>query len=370
MTKIFNENVLKAIASDRPVGVDLRDDKSANSLYYEMKDLRNTARDIERRQSMGMDVEKAVDWTQLFSLCVSCLTSESKDLEVASWLVESSIRLHGLVGLSESIEIVNQLIVQYSVSLYPLADEEGVESHLAPIINLNGDDYDGTLLAPINNLVITEGTSAGPFSLWQYQQAIENKKVTDADKIKSKQEAGQVFINDIELSVSESSSSFYKALRHNVDAAKKEFKALQETIAEKYEGYRMPQAKIILALDSFAEHIRFVTKNTAFAAQNSLTSVTDKNRVVNNISAELNAPLRIAEHKNSLQSRDDALNQLHVIADYFRTTEPQSPLPYLLQRAQDLGRLSFPDLLRELVSDEGARAAAYELMGVSNASND
>ena len=67
---------------------------------------------------------------------------------------------------------------------------------------------------------------------------------------------------------------------------------------------------------------------------------------------------------NRLANRDDALQQLGQLAHFFRETEPQSPLPYLLERAQQLGRLSFPELLRELVNDEGARSAAYKLMGV------
>ena len=47
------EQCLAPISDEHPVGHDLRNDQSMDALYYQMKDVRNAARDLERRQAMG-----------------------------------------------------------------------------------------------------------------------------------------------------------------------------------------------------------------------------------------------------------------------------------------------------------------------------
>jgi len=68
----------------------------------------------------------------------------------------------------------------------------------------------------------------------------------------------------------------------------------------------------------------------------------------------------------SVQSRDDAVRMLEALADYFRRTEPSSPVPLLLDRARRMINQSFLDILSDLVptSVDDAKKAA----GVHNQS--
>jgi type VI secretion system protein ImpA len=54
---------------------------------------------------------------------------------------------------------------------------------------------------------------------------------------------------------------------------------------------------------------------------------------------------------NGVSKRDDALYLLEVAATYFRTHEPSSPVPLLIDRARRLGEMDFLDLLRDLAPD-------------------
>jgi type VI secretion system protein ImpA len=358
------EQCLKPINADNKVGHDLRNDQSMDALYYQMKDVRNAARDLESRQAMGQDLDERADWNSLAKLCIQALSEQSKDLEVASWLVEAMLRLNGFDGMAKSLQLMMQLVEQYWGDVYPLPDEEGIETRLAPIVSLNGDDFDGTLINPIGHVAITEGNSCGPFALWQYQQAIDNAKITDKNVIKKKREEGSIFLDQIEISVAESSSTFYQTLSQDLQSAKQTFLELNTLLADKCGNHTPPQAKIVQALENFSDHIRFITKNTAFA-QPVIAIAVDKaeTQTAEDIEA-VNVVTTSATNIGSLVNRDDALQQIGQLAHFFRQTQPQSPLPYLLERAQQLGRLSFPELLRELVSDDGARSAAYKLMGV------
>jgi type VI secretion system protein ImpA len=53
----------------------------------------------------------------------------------------------------------------------------------------------------------------------------------------------------------------------------------------------------------------------------------------------------------AIRSREDASRALDAVAEYFRTTEPSSPLPLLLERARRLIACDFLQVLAELVPD-------------------
>jgi type VI secretion system protein ImpA len=64
------------------------------------------------------------------------------------------------------------------------------------------------------------------------------------------------------------------------------------------------------------------------------------------------------------ESRDDMLKELERIAAYFRRTEPQSPLSYTLEEAVRRGRMSWPDLIAEIVTDAATRDNILMQLGI------
>src|SRR5206468_5842988 len=65
-----------------------------------------------------------------------------------------------------------------------------------------------------------------------------------------------------------------------------------------------------------------------------------------------------------IRSREAALDRLREVADFFRRTEPHSPVPYLIQRAINWSRMSFEQLLVELVKDENSRLDINSTLGI------
>ena len=55
---------------------------------------------------------------------------------------------------------------------------------------------------------------------------------------------------------------------------------------------------------------------------------------------------------------------LQEIAEYFRRTEPHSPIPYSLEQAVRWGRTPLPELLEELIPDPGGREHYFRLAGI------
>jgi type VI secretion system protein ImpA len=65
-----------------------------------------------------------------------------------------------------------------------------------------------------------------------------------------------------------------------------------------------------------------------------------------------------------LVTREDMLRELERIADFFRRTEPHSPLAYTLEEAVRRGRLTWPELLSEVVPDDKVRSAMLVMLGI------
>jgi len=64
-----------------------------------------------------------------------------------------------------------------------------------------------------------------------------------------------------------------------------------------------------------------------------------------------------------LQNRAQALQQLRLVADFFRRTEPHSPVSYLAERAAGWGDMPLHVWLRTVIRDPAAIAGVEELLG-------
>ncbi|MCX7373521.1 MAG: type VI secretion system protein TssA, partial [Alphaproteobacteria bacterium] len=62
--------------------------------------------------------------------------------------------------------------------------------------------------------------------------------------------------------------------------------------------------------------------------------------------------------------REQALKMLEQIAAFFQRTEPHSFLAYTLTDAARRGRMTLPELLSEVLADDGARTAMLTALGI------
>jgi type VI secretion system protein ImpA len=65
------------------------------------------------------------------------------------------------------------------------------------------------------------------------------------------------------------------------------------------------------------------------------------------------------------QSRTQALAQLREVAEFFRRTEPHSPVAYLAEKAAHWGEQPLHVWLRSVVKDDASFAHIEEMLGVA-----
>jgi type VI secretion system protein ImpA len=349
------------IPGPKPTGLDLREELSPNSTYYAIKDARNAARAAERQLVLDDDETTApADWRLVLQQATEVLAEQSKDLEITAYLIEALVRLHGFAGLRDGFRLARELVEHYWDGLYPQPDEDGLETRVAPLTGLNGDDAEGTLLVPITRVPITEATSVGRLDCTHYQQAVALAKQTDAKVRDQKIAEGTLTLEAFQKAVGESSAAFYTNLVEDLGQCVEEFSQLGAALDTRCDGRAPPTSQIRRALDSCLDAIKDVAR-----AKLTVASVAAETATANG------APAPASESAagpggamDVLRSRDDAFRHLLHVAAFFQRTEPQSIVPYALEQVVRWGRASLPDLLTELIPDDSPRQLLFKQVGI------
>ncbi len=349
--------ILEPVSADQPAGEDLRQDASPTSVYYEIKDLRSTARAAERHALMSGDGDPP-DWSPIVSLTPGVLANRSKDLELAAYLVEALVREHGFAGLRDGFDMLQGLIEQFADDLYPLPDEDGVSTRVAPMAGLNGSDAEGTLVRPIQTVPLTDRSSIGQFSTADYKQALELERLTPEQK-QRRLDQGAVSLEMFRTAVAETESSFFDVVHVDLMDCVDAFKELTATADSAYGADSPPSSNVQHALDECLSTLEAVAghKLTSSASDDLEDESGDQTGDTSVRSESTGVP-------GQVQTREEAFQAILRIAEFFRRTEPHSPLSYALERIVKWGQLPLPQLMRELLPDQSSMLQMFRLVGI------
>lgn len=357
------DKLLAPIPGGNPAGVDLREDPSPVSDYYMIRDARKAASDAERRIDQGDLDGAAPDWRSVKDWGLKILAEKSKDLEIAAYVVEALARLHGFAGVRDGFRAANGLLEQFWDRLYPVSEDSDVEGRFSHVLWLNGIDRPGTLVVPIAKLPLTAETAAGEFTLTQYHEGRATAKITDAKARQKKIDAGAVTLEAVQRAVAATPAAFYVDLLEDAGQALTEFNRFCELMAEK-SGYDPPSGDLRGAIDDFLDVVKDVAKAKipkAAAVEAAKTSDATETAAAEGSGP---APTAATAPPGAILTRDDALRNLEKVAEFFRRTEPHSIIPYALEQVVVWGRMPLPDLLAELIPDEGSRKNLFKQVGI------
>ncbi len=328
-------------------GSDPRHDPSIDSLYQRLRSARNAARSAERSQLFSEPgPDSSAHWRTVVELTPVFLSTVAKDLEVACWYTEAQLREQGLSGLSRGFSLILGLIDQFWESLYPLPDEDGMETRLAPLAGLNGEGTEGVLIAPIRNTLITQGRTVGPFSYWDYYQAIETARIPDEKSRQEKILRLGHSLESVEQAARESDTGFFIALRNDLENCLDLFRQIGLRLTANCGLLEAPPTRNVLNVLEECLAAVTVLGGDRFPAARPEAPPGLSEPVENTVQTTQAANLQ-----PMACAREQALQQILTLADYFRRTEPHSPLSYLLAKAVAWGNLPLHELMKELITD-------------------
>jgi type VI secretion system protein ImpA len=356
------EALLAPIADDRQVGADLREDFSPSSLYYRLRDARAEARAAERAADSDAELDGAPppQWRTIRELASQALREATKDLEIAAWYTEALLRSEGLRGLTAGFRLMGGLAAQYWDDLYPAPDEDGIATKVAPVTGLNGEGGDGTLIQPLRKLPLYPRADGSMLAFWQYEQAQEVSGIGDAARKQQRLDAGVLPFDTVENEARAAGSSRFATLRAQARAASEAWRAMSETLDTKAGTDSPPTSRVRDLLGAIIE----VAERYAPADSSEGTDLPDVAGVISDGVTATGVPGVAVTAPGRLATREDALRALNDIADFFRRAEPHSPMAYTLQEAVRRGRLTWPELLAEIVPDSSSRHAILSSLGI------
>lgn len=350
--------LLAPIAGEMAAGVDLREDFSPQSLYYRLRDARADARAAERAADAEAQSEASPpQWRSIRELALTALANHSKDLEIATWLTESLLRSDGLAGLQAGAALMAGMVEGFWEQLYPMPDEDGIATRVAPIGGLNGVGGDGTLIQPLRKLALYTRPDGAPMALWQYEQSAELAGIGDATRRQQRLDAGVLPFDTVQAEAQAARASM-APLRDRATAALAAWNALALAL-DTHAGPDSPPASRVRDI---LARILDIAQSYAGAAPAPAPDTVD------GASATTEAGPDIAPNVNtaggSAMGREAALRQLDDLAAFFRRTEPHSPLAYTLSEAARRGRMSWAELMQEIVPDASQRAGILTSLGI------
>lgn len=346
-------------SGDQGTGVDLREDYSSTSSYQRLRDARAAARAEERaRDADGeSDASEATGWRDIFSVGQKALANQSKDLEVAAWLTEAMVRMHGLAGVTAGAALMLGLCDSFWDSLFPRPDEDGLENRASPIGGLSGSSIDGTIMQPLRKLPLFRRTDGTAIGLYQWDQA-EQVASLDEEKREAKYSAGALDLKTLQVEAKMDKARLFEVGRE-VGQAIEAWAALDQGL-DRHFGSEAPSLRKVTTVLARIHEVVGQLGGLA-AASVEVGSVADEQTSAGTLVGAAGATAALTA---GAMSRESALRDLDRIAAYFRRTEPHSPLSYTLEEAVRRGNMTLPELLAEVLPDSAARSDMLQRLGI------
>ncbi|MEQ9412070.1 MAG: type VI secretion system protein TssA [Fuerstiella sp.] len=356
--------VLAPFEGDFRGGKDLRDDDDPNNDYRRIRDARTDAREAERQADLNGEasVEALRVWREVWSNGEDYLQNCGKDLEIVAYMIEASIRLDGVEGLAQSLDLAKQLVENYWGELLPTPDEDGIETTLLPLSRLNCDVID----YPLMRVPVTEDTSVGEFVVWQYGQARQLESM-DPDEREQRVSSGAVTMDMFNRAVAETSDAFYQKRSEQIRQALAVLGELDAVLMEKAGEEFAPNLSRFKAGLEDAEGVLRQIAGDRMSAPGE--AIDDSDESAEGASEEPTGK-KTSAARGEISNRTEALEVLEKVAQWFERHEPQSILPSEIRKAKRRGVMTPEQLYKDLISDEDVRERLFRDVGIEAASSE
>lgn len=358
---------------DDSVGLDGREDEgAAGDLLREIRSQRKAIVRLEQAAAMTDDEfvlpDGGWDWETLAENSIDYLSTHGKDLEPMTVIVEAAARSDGLGDLAAAMTLLADFVEAFwDQGLYPIEDEDGVETRFQPLSGLSGGstDKDGALIQPVRKLAIAR-TADG--------------ELRHLDKVRADaaMTASQGLSGDAKSARMEEANEIYRAIEaHGRKLSGDALGRFAKLASEADDGWRRAIAFIsertrpqFPAASRLSEELKSIREwltgmaPTSVAADEPATAE-DTGEATIGAAAGGAAPAAAGGFvAGKITRREDALKAVAAAADYFAQFEPLSPLGVTLREVDRRARMSLHDLLNELIPDDSARRDFYWRSGI------
>ena len=322
------EDLLLPVSPETPAGEDIAYDTAMQALETAM----------QGKPETQFSAAEEPNWKEILRLSTE-LAKRSKNLRVIVILTVSLLKTEGLTGFRDGISLLQKTIEQYWDALYPSLDPDDNNDPtervniIAALLTSSGSAFDDPMQVHrrLKQAPLCQSPRLGRFGYLDFAapaSATEGEKRPDAGQVEAAfRDTPQEFLDSI-----------HKAIQESIAAAGSMDTFLTRTISNSKAPDWSP---LIGVLNDLRKSL--VPYLPAGAVE---------------VEAEAGAPAVAggagpapASVPGAINSHQDVVKALDRICDFYAKTEPSSPVPLLLKRAQRMAGMSFLEIINDLTPD-------------------
>ena len=352
--------LLAPISEENPGGDSLR----YSGIYDEIAEARRA--DIDVAQGEWQTELKTADYRKVVDVAVNALTTLSKDLQIAAWLSEALIKMHGFAGLRDSLKLMTGLHENFWDGAFPVVEDNDQEGRANAVSWLESNAAQS-----VRDVAITAGAGLS-FNDWQdakrFDMPANFDSLDDAAKerwndLRAQAERENRTTGDKwKAAVAGTRRAFCEQMQFTFDEAREAIEGLNSVIEAKYERNQMPGLSgLKKSLDEVGGQIKKILEKKRLEepdpvdAEESNGGWSDEEDSGSGSTGIGSGPIK---------GRPEALRRLEEVAAFFQKTEPHSPVSYLVQRAVKWGNMPLESWLQEVIKDDNVLGQLRETLGL------
>jgi type VI secretion system protein ImpA len=330
----LRDELLSPVPGAKPGGVDLRYDP----LYDKIKEARRE--DDDAPQGDWATERKTADWPMVIRLAKEVLATKSKDLQIAAWLAEASLRREGFGPFADSLDLIAGLVAEQWDHLFLGSDDGDTEMRAAPL---------EWLALKLDVPVRMTALDRSGYGLLQHREArlvpTEVLAAENEDKAASRKTAianGKLTPEELDTAFGATPKAWFKALVADINATLEAIKKLDTASRQKF-GDAAPNYSRLrevveevqrVATQQLKHKLEVDPDPVEVTASGDGVALPDDVVLPGSATAAARGPLAAEP-----TSRDDATSRIVGAARYLRANDPFNPASYLMLRGFRWGEL-------------------------------
>ena len=323
------DSLLEPISADHPCGEDIGYDPK----FLELDTM------LQGKPETQFSTAEEPLWPPVMERCLE-LFDRSKDLRVAVRLALAWLKTDGLPGFRNGLLVLKGLIERYWDPVFPRLDPDDGNDPLERVNILfslaapMGTSDGLQILARLRQAPLSDSPQMGRISMMDVERSATGVSPAGTTPISAAQVQGAFRSTPPEK---------LREIYDSITGAQGAVKDIDDLLTKAVGSSRA------VAFDSLASLLKELQKTLApYAAPNeSVESGVGGESAAAGGAAHADGP----GISGSVRSRQDVIRVLDQICDFYKRTEPSSPVPLILQRARRLVDMDFVQLLTDLAPE-------------------